>query len=91
MHRIPELKASIDVFAAACVKARSVFFLLFSVFAQAAILMLLLFNERYEASQNLGSSAKDFLNTFIAMFVVSFLLLLCGYLAIVLCAVRDKW
>ena len=64
------MRISIKIFLKAVYKAKFVFFFLFTLLALAAILMLLLFHGKYESSAEMGTSAKDFLNSFVAMFVV---------------------
>ena len=67
---MPSLQAALEVFVWAIGEAKTVFFLLFCVLGQSALLMLLLFQGEYPPDPTLGATADDYLNTIVAMFVV---------------------
>ena len=70
LSTMPSLQAALEVFVWAIGEAKTVFFLLFCVLGQSALLMLLLFQGEYPPDPTLGATADDYLNTIVAMCVV---------------------
>eukprot|EP00656_Telonema_subtile_P009800 TRINITY_DN1462_c0_g1_i5.p1 TRINITY_DN1462_c0_g1~~TRINITY_DN1462_c0_g1_i5.p1 ORF type:complete len:902 (-),score=302.47 TRINITY_DN1462_c0_g1_i5:287-2992(-) len=69
LTKMQEIRAAFQVFVWAILEARAVFAIFFIMLVQAAVMMLLLFRDRYPPSQVLGTTADTFTDSFVAMFV----------------------